>query len=127
MEMKETAVSNKMTSAAGDEMKADVTAATEDRNAVGAAEEAVVNAADKKEPGVMEKAEPKKDAEPEIILQYREYEANIGAVTERVKAHYYAKGYQEGSIESMQIYVKPEDFTAYYVINDGIVGKVNLF
>ena len=86
MEMKETAVSNKMTSAAGDEMKADVTAATEDRNAVGAAEEAVVNAADKKEPGVMEKAEPKKDAEPEIILQYREYEANIGAVTERVKA-----------------------------------------
>ena len=31
------------------------------------------------------------------------------------------------SIENMQIYVKPEDFTAYYVINDGVVGKVNLF
>lgn len=70
---------------------------------------------------------PKKDVSPEIIFQYREYEASMDAVTDRVKAHYYAKGHAEGSIESLQIYVKPEDFTAYYVINDGIVGKVNLF
>ena len=70
---------------------------------------------------------PKKEVLPEIIFQYREYEASMDAVTERVKAHYYAKGHAEGSIESLQIYVKPEDFTAYYVINDGVVGKVNLF
>lgn len=69
----------------------------------------------------------KPEAVPEVFLQYREYEVTIEAVTERVKAHYYAKGYKEGSIEDIQIYVKPEDFTAYYVINDGIVGKVNLF
>lgn len=62
----------------------------------------------------------------EVILQYREYEVNMDVVTERVKTHYTAKGYKE-PIENMQIYVKPEDFTAYYVINDGIVGKVNLF
>lgn len=62
----------------------------------------------------------------EVILQYREYEANMDAVTERVKSHYAAKGYKD-PIENMQIYVKPEDFTAYYVINDGVVGKVNLF
>lgn len=48
-------------------------------------------------------------------------------VTERVKAHYMAKGFKADSIENMQIYVKPEDFTAYYVINDGVVGKVSLF
>lgn len=64
---------------------------------------------------------------PEVILQYREYEANMGDVTERVKAHYMAKGNTEESIESLQIYVKPEEFTAYYVINDGFCGKVNLF
>ena len=69
----------------------------------------------------------KQDAAPEVILQYREYEVNMEAVTERVKSHYYAKGHPVGSIEDMQIYVKPEDFTAYYVINDGVVGKVNLF
>lgn len=71
--------------------------------------------------------EPKKEPAMEVILQYREYEANLEEVTERVKAHYYAKGYPEGSIVNMQIYVKPEDFTAYYVVNDGVVGKVNLF
>ena len=69
----------------------------------------------------------KHETTPEVFLQYREYEVTMEAVTERVKAHYYAKGYKEGSIEDIQIYVKPEDFTAYYVINDGIVGKVNLF
>lgn len=72
-------------------------------------------------------AAPKKEASLEVILQYREYEVNMDAVTERVKSHYYAKGYPQDSIEDMQIYVKPEDFTAYYVINDGVVGKVSLF
>ena len=76
---------------------------------------------------VSEQKTVKKEAVPEITLLYREYEANMDAVTERVKAHYYAKGHAQGSIESLQIYVKPEDFTAYYVINDGVVGKVNLF
>lgn len=72
-------------------------------------------------------AAPKKEVMPEVFLQYREYEVNMEAVTDRVKAHYYAKGHPVGSIEDIQIYVKPEDFTAYYVINDGVVGKVNLF
>lgn len=82
----------------------------------------------KSEVEVKAKQEPlKKEVVPEIFLQYREYEVTMAAVTERVKAHYYAKGYSKDSIEDIQIYIKPEDFTAYYVINDGIVGKVNLF
>lgn len=67
------------------------------------------------------------NATTEVILQYREYEVNMDDVTERVKSHYIAKGFKADSIKDMQIYVKPEDFTAYYVINDGVVGKVNLF
>lgn len=63
----------------------------------------------------------------EVILQYRDYEVDMDVVTERVKAHYLAKGYKAESLENIQIYVKPEDFTAYYVINDSVVGKVNLF
>ena len=73
------------------------------------------------------KAEATTEAATEVILQYRNYEVNMDDVTERVKSHYIAKGYKADSIEDMQIYVKPEDFTAYYVINDGVVGKVNLF
>lgn len=71
--------------------------------------------------------EEKKEIDTEVILQYREYEVNMDDVTERVKAHYVAKGFKADSIENMQIYIKPEDFTAYYVINDGVVGKVSLF
>ena len=67
------------------------------------------------------------DAAPELVLQYRGYEVDMETVTERVKAHYYSKGYKKGSINNLQIYMKPEEFTAYYVINDGVVGKVNLF
>lgn len=80
-----------------------------------------------------QKSAPKKqaaeqiDAAPEVVLQYRGYEVDIEAVTERVKRHYYSKGYKKGSINNLQIYMKPEEFTAYYVINDGVVGKVNLF
>ena len=32
---------------------------------------------------------PKQDPAPEIIFQYREYEASMDVVTDRVKAHYY--------------------------------------
>lgn len=73
------------------------------------------------------KEEAVAEVSTEVILQYREYEVNMDDVTERVKAHYVAKGNKPDSIENMQIYVKPEDFTAYYVINDGVVGKVSLF
>ncbi len=63
----------------------------------------------------------------DVILQYRDYELNMDDVTERIKAHYVVKRNIPESIENMQIYVKPEDFTAYYVINDREAGKVNLF
>ena len=94
-----------------------------------------MDAMDKKElavqsnimPDNQTEAEQEQDVTPEVILQYRGYEVDMEAMTERVKAHYYSKGYKKGSIKTLQIYAKPEDFTAYYVINDGVVGKVNLF
>ena len=92
-----------------------------------------MDAMDKKETEVQDEevlekeTEEECDASPEVILQYRGYEVDMDVVTERVKSHYYAKGYKKGSINNLQIYMKPEEFTAYYVINDGVVGKVNLF
>lgn len=80
------------------------------------------------ERGAQESASQKEqDVALEVVLQYRGYEVDVEAVTERVKKHYYSKGYRKGSINNLQIYMKPEEFTAYYVINDGVVGKVNLF
>lgn len=67
------------------------------------------------------------EVKPEITIQYRHYEADMDVVIEKVKEDLEVRGHRGMEIEKMQLYVKPEDFAAYYVINDGVVGKVNLF
>ncbi len=76
---------------------------------------------------VKEEVMKKNEVKPEVTVQYRHYEADMEAVIQRVKEDVEVRGNRGVEIEKMQIYVKPEDFAAYYVINDGIVGKVNLF
>ncbi|MBD5487355.1 MAG: hypothetical protein HDR13_00955 [Lachnospiraceae bacterium] len=107
----------------GTEMKSEAVAAA----VSGTEESAKLQTAAEVKSAEEQQASAKKEAVPEVFLQYREYEVTMAEVTERVKSHYCAKGHQKDSIENMQIYIKPEDFTAYYVINDGVVGKVNLF
>lgn len=66
-----------------------------------------------------------KEVTPEVFVQYRFYESNLKDIEERIKEHYFRK--EVAPIESMQIYIKTEDSAAYYVINEGCVGKVSLF
>lgn len=75
----------------------------------------------------MESINMKKELTYEVIFQYRGYEVNMERIMKNVRQAYTSKGYDEASIESVQIYIKPEDFTVYYVINDNIYGKVGLF
>ena len=65
--------------------------------------------------------------EPEVYLQYGENEVKAKDVLAKVKAIYVADGHRESSIKSLQIYMKPEEFKAYYVINGKITGSVDLF
>jgi citrate lyase alpha subunit len=76
---------------------------------------------------VKEAVVEKKGVKPEITVQYRHYEADMDRIIEKVKEDVEVRGNRGVEIEKMQVYVKAEDFAAYYVINDGIVGKVNLF
>lgn len=87
------------------------------------------NSAAKETTAIEEKEEVmnKKEVKPEVTVQYRHYEADMDAIIQRVKEDIEVRGNRGVEIEKMQVYVKPEDFAAYYVINDGIVGKVNLF
>lgn len=62
---------------------------------------------------------------PEIFVQYREYEANMDEIEARIREDYFRK--EVAPIQSMQVYIKTEDSAAYYVINEGCVGKVSLF
>lgn len=65
------------------------------------------------------------EVRPEIFVQYRSNESSLDDVEARIREQYFRK--EEAPITSMQIYVKPEDMAAYYVINEGVVGKVSLY
>lgn len=71
------------------------------------------------------KTEKPVEVKPDIFVQYREYETNMDDIAARIKEDYFRK--EVAPIRSMQIYIKTEDSAAYYVINEGCVGKVSLF
>ncbi|MEE1250988.1 MAG: DUF6465 family protein [Lachnospiraceae bacterium] len=64
---------------------------------------------------------------PEIYVQYAGRESNEKDIVERIKATYVAEGHRAGSIKSLQVYLKPEEDAAYYVINQKYAGRVSLF
>ena len=88
------------------------------------AEKTVKKAAAKK-PAAKKAA--KEVLKPEITVQYQNLEVTTEAVEERVKAQFAAEGHRVGTIKKLNIYVKPEEYAAYYVINDKFTGRVDLF
>lgn len=70
----------------------------------------------------------KKEFVPEVYIQYQDSEDIVKDVLDRIKTAYVEDGHRVGAIKSMQVYLKPEESAAYYVINGGKYnGKVNLF
>ncbi len=86
-------------------------------------------AVEKKE--VAEKKAPAKKAaakaKTEITLEFGEYTAVMATVEEKVKAQYVAEGNKASSIKTLNIYVKPFENSAYYVVNGDVTGRVDLF
>lgn len=88
----------------------------------------------KKEPAKKapaKKATPVKAAKAEIktalYVQFAGNEATEADIIDKVKAAYVAEGHKESAIKEINLYVKPEEYAVYYVINDKAIGKVNLF
>ena len=83
----------------------------------------------KKEPA--KKSTPAKAAKAEIktalYVQFAGNEATEADIIDKVKAAYVAEGHKESAIKEINLYVKPEEYAVYYVINDKASGKVNLF
>ena len=69
----------------------------------------------------------KEVSQPEIFIQYGPGESSVGAVVERIRNDYVEQGHRLSSIKSLKVYLKPEDRSAYYVINDKVAGRVDLF
>lgn len=73
------------------------------------------------------KPEKKALTQPEIFIQFGPGESSVDNVVERIRKEYVEQGHRVSSIKSLKVYLKPEDRSAYYVINDKVAGRVDLF
>ena len=69
----------------------------------------------------------KQPAKTEVIVEYQQNATNLSEIEDKVKAKFVAEGHRAGCIKTLNIYVKPEEYKAYYVINDKFFGNVDLF
>ena len=89
--------------------------------------EPVVKKAAKQAKAATKAKKEKQPAKTEIIVQYQQNAANLGELEDKVKKQFVAEGHRAGCIKTLNIYVKPEEYKAYYVINDKFFGSVDLF
>lgn len=64
---------------------------------------------------------------PEIKIQFAGNEADEDEIVNAIKNKYVSEGHRVSAIKSLQIYLKPEENAAYYVINQKSMGMVPLF
>ena len=60
----------------------------------------------------------------EVFVQYSQHEIKTSDIIERAKKDYINKGHKAASIKEIQVYIKPSDSAAYYVVNHTDTGKV---
>ena len=93
-----------------------------------AAKETEVKAATKvEEPKKTAKKAAKEELKPEVYIQYQGREGVVEDAIKKVTEQFVAEGHRASTIKSLQLYLKPEENAAYYVINQKIAGRVDLF
>ena len=63
----------------------------------------------------------------QMFLQFDGQEADLAAVEASVKQAWKDAGRKVSEIETLDIYVKPEEGMVYYVVNKNDEGKIELF
>lgn len=66
----------------------------------------------------------KKEIKTDIVLQYGEKEVNTKDMIAAVKKEWTKSKNKVADIKSIELYVKPEDYAVYYVINGDTTGKI---
>ena len=93
---------------------------------------ALVEASEEKEAAPKKKtsrkpAAKKAEKKEDVILQFGGREINDKDLVARVNEIWTKDlGKKAADLKDMRIYVKPEEYTAYYVINDDITGSFDL-
>lgn len=60
-----------------------------------------------------------------VYVQYAGAEAEVRSLAEAAKADF-KQAHKRTKITSLRLYIKPEDYAAYYVVNETFAGKVDL-
>lgn len=68
---------------------------------------------------------PASERTVDLFVQYGEKEVSYTDLVNRIKDMWKAEGKRETSLKTLNIYVKPEESKAYYVINDKITGDLD--
>lgn len=63
---------------------------------------------------------------PQVFFQYAGNELDAHTIIDQVKTNWLNAGHEENIIESIRVYIKPEENAAYYVINETETGKIDL-
>ena len=93
-----------------------------------AAKETAAETAKKRKPRTKTaKKAAKEELKPEVYIQYQGREGVVEDAIKKVTEQFVAEGHRASTIKSLQLYLKPEENAAYYVINQKIAGRVDLF
>lgn len=65
------------------------------------------------------------NAKTTVYIQYKGKEDGVDDLVEAARADYRV-AHKRKPINSIKIYVKPEEYAAYYVVNDSYFGKVDM-
>lgn len=68
-------------------------------------------------------ASAKKNSRTDFFIQYKDYEIRTEDIAQKIREKYEAEGNKASDIKELQIYLKPEENTAYYVVNHKDTGK----
>ncbi len=63
-------------------------------------------------------------AKEEIFVQYGQHEIRTTDIMEKAKEDFVSKGNKLSDIKEIQVYIKPSDNAAYYVVNHSETGKI---
>ncbi len=82
-----------------------------------------------KKPAAKKAAAPKaSEVKANIVLQYGDLNVTYDTIVQNSKNNYRdEKGGNIDEIKKLSVYVKPEEYAAYYVVNDKVQGRVGLY
>ena len=72
----------------------------------------------------MEKAGGFASAKKNIVIQFQGRERNEASLLNLIRDDINSKGISDSEIEQVDIYIKPEEQTVFYVVNKQIEGNI---